>query len=155
MTPIASPVHHRSIVWVFSLVGTVAGLLLPIVDTGTRQSSLERATDMISSCVLLSRQKAVAGETKYRIEYGLRAFRIYREEAGGRWLLDTPKNRFQLPKDVEITPSSTPLGGIVIDSAGDIDGAGSPIWLQLQDGRGNRSSIRISKAGHVQELPDR
>jgi hypothetical protein len=155
MTRIATPGAHPTIAWVFSFLGAIAALLLPFIESGTRQSGLERAAEMISSSVLLSRQKAVAGDTKYRIEYDHKTFRVYREESAGKWLLDPPANRFQLPRNVQIASTSTQApGGIVIDAAGGIDGAGSPVWLRLQDGTGKRASIRISKSGRVQELTD-
>jgi hypothetical protein len=155
MIRIAIPGNHPSLRWIFSILGAVAALALPFIDSDAPNDGLARAAEMISSSVLLSRQKAVAGETKYRIDYDDKAFRVYREQGSGQWLLDPPKNRFELPRNVEIASSSTAAdGGIVIDATGGIDGAGSPVWLRLMDREGNRASIRIFKSGHVQELPD-
>ena len=136
------------------IVGMLIGASIPIARN-ERKTSLEQATEMISRSVLLSRQKAKAGDTTYRIRYDRGAFRIYRQESDGSWLLDPPENEFSLPRDVQISTSSTPTNGwIVIGGNGAIDVSRSPVLLRLRDYEGNRLSIRISESGNVQEFPN-
>jgi hypothetical protein len=136
-----------------ALIATSIVVLIPIIAKNTPADSLRQATEMISQSVLLSRQKAVAGETRYRIKYNEKSFQIYREEADGAWQLDPPENRFELPDDVLISPTTVPSDGwVLIDSAGEIGVGISPVLLRLRDQKGSRMSIRISQSGHVQEF---
>jgi hypothetical protein len=146
-------INYLDIMVVVSLVGAAIGISAPIIHQSTSKTSLQQATKMISSSIVLSRQKALAGDTKYRIRYEEQAFEIFREEEEGTWEFDQPANRFELPDDVLISSSGMPAA-IVIDSAGEISAGPSPLLLRLQDQQGNRLSIRISRAGHIQEFPD-
>lgn len=141
-----------NVILAIALTAAAIGVSLRVVATDTREPGLERATEMISSSVLLIRQKAVAGDTRYGIKYEETAFRIYREEPKGTWMLDPPDNRFALPEDVQISSSSTPEDGwVLIDGTGAIDAGDSAVVLKLRDGEGQRASVRIMESGHVQE----
>ena len=135
------------------IVGLLIGASIPIRNkSGT---GLEEATKMISRSILLSRQKAMAGETTYRIRYDNATFQVYRRDSDGSWVLDPPDNQFALPRNVQIASSSTPPNHwIVIDDRGTIDVGRSPVLLRLQDQEGKRLSIRISESGIVQEFPN-
>jgi hypothetical protein len=135
-----------------ALTAVAIGLSIRFVPSQNQGTSLERASEMISSCVLLNRQKAIAGDTKYGIRYEDKAFRVYREEARGTWRLDPPNNRFVLPDEVQISAGSTPEDGwVVISGNGQIESGGLPVVLKLRDRDGHRSRIRIMGSGHVQE----
>jgi hypothetical protein len=141
-----------SIILAIALTAAALSLSLGLVEKKPGEIGLERATEMISSSVLLNRQKAVAGHTKYGIKYEEGAFRVYREEPTGTWMLDPPDNRYALPEDVRISSSSTPEDGwIVIHGTGEIDAGDLPVLLRLRDQQGHRASIRIMGSGRVQE----
>jgi hypothetical protein len=141
-----------NVILAIALAAAAFGVLTRVVATDTRETGLKRATEMISSSVLLIRQKAVAGDTRYGIKYEETAFRVYREEPKGTWMLDPPDNRFALPENVQISSSSTPEDGwVLIDGTGEINAGDSPVLLKLRDGEGQRASIRIMESGRVQE----
>ncbi len=141
-----------NIILAIALTAAALGLSLRLTASQPGETGLEQATAMISSCVLLNRQKAVASDTQYGIKYEEAAFRVYREEPRGTWMLDPPDNCFALPKDVQICSSSTPEDGwVVIDGTGEIDAGDLPVLLKLRDQEGRRASIRIMESGRVQE----
>jgi hypothetical protein len=143
---------YLNVILAIALTAGAIGLSIRLTATHTQEKGLERATEMISSSVLLIRQKAVAGDTQYAIRYDETAFRVYREETKGTWMLDPPDNCFALPEDVQISSSSTPEDGwVVIDGTGEIDAGDLPVLLRLRDREGQRTSIRIMESGHVQE----
>lgn len=139
----------------FSLTAAVLLVAVPFLAERSTRSSLQRATEIISSNIHLTRQKAMAGESNYRISYDYReqVFRIYREHTPGGWALDPPNNRFLLPQGVTISPTSKPVDGTLsISSSGDVTG-GDEVLLNLRDDNDNKVAIRVSKAGHIQEFP--
>jgi len=141
-----------NIILAIAVTAAVIGVSLWRITSQPRETGLEQATEMISSCVLLNRQKAIAGHTQYGIKYEETAFRVYREEPKGTWMLDPPDNCFTLPEDVQISSGSTPADGwVVIDGAGEIYVGDLPVLLKLRDRDGHRASIRIMESGHVQE----
>ena len=98
----------------------------------------------------------MASESNYRISYDYQAqhFRIYREEQPGRWVLDPPENFFMLPQGVTLSQQSAPANGaITINTAGEVS-AIEDVLLKLTDDNDNRLSIRVTKAGNIQEFPD-
>lgn len=150
----SSKKKYLNVVIALAVVAMLIGASIPL-KKNERQTSLQEATEMISCSVLLSRQKAKAGDTTYRIQYDRGTFRVYRQESDGSWLLDPPDNAFVLPPDVQISTSSTPTDRwIVIDGEGAVDVKRSPVLLRLRDHDGNRLSIRISESGNVQEFPN-
>ncbi|MDH3216076.1 MAG: hypothetical protein OEN01_07265 [Candidatus Krumholzibacteria bacterium] len=152
-----SGINYLDIMLVISFLGAVIGVSLPLISDKGGGKGLERATEMISSSVLLTRQKALAGNTNYRIRYTYdeHSYQIYREEHPGSWKLDPPENRSLLPKDVMVSSSSTPANGILtIGTSGRIDAGHSRVLLRLSDREGNRLTIRISQDGRVQEVPN-
>jgi len=128
----------------------------PSLFEGSKKQGIDEATELICSKVLLTRQKAVAGKTSYRIQYDYARgeCRIFHEETPGRWVLDTTDDRYEIPAGVSISPSSTPSNGFIeISPEGDIENHGVPVILRLTDRDGTLKSIRISPSGMVQELP--
>lgn len=147
--------NSRNLIIVLSLTVAVLLVAAPFLAERSTKSSLQRATMMISSNVHLTRQKALAGESNYRISYDYReqAFRIYREDMPGHWVLDPPENQFLLPQGVILSPTSRPSDGAVsISAAGDVTG-GQEVLLNLRDDNDNKVTIRVSRAGHIQEFP--
>jgi len=144
--------NTTNIILAILLTAAAFGLSLRLIASRPREAGLEQATEMISSCVLLNRQKAIAGDTQYGIKYEERAFRVYREDPKGTWTLDPPDNCFALPEGVQISSASTPEDGwVVIDDGGEIDVGDLPVVLKLRDQEGHRTSMRIMESGHVQE----
>jgi hypothetical protein len=149
---IARGSSYLNVILAVALTAAAIGVSTRFIPSHDGGTSLERAGQMISSCVLLNRQKAIAGDARYGISYEQTAFRVYREEPKGTWMLDPPDNRFALPEDVHISPSSTPRDGwLVIGGNGQIESGDLPVVLKLRDRDGHRSSIRIMESGHVQE----
>ena len=143
---------NRRIALVVLLIVTALGVSTHIIAKQRRGSSLEQATEMISSSVLLSRQKAIAADVTFGIKYDDEAFRVYRKESGGRWMLDPPNNHFLLPKGVQIVTSGKPADDwIVIDHMGEVDAGQESALLRLRDREGNRVSVRILRSGQIQE----
>lgn len=138
-------------VLVFAMTEFSSSLLQP-----PKKRGIDEATELICSKVLLTRQKAIAGKLRYRIQYDCARgqCRIYREEVPGRWALDTFDDRYEIPKGVSISPSSTPSSGFIeISADGEIENHGMPVVLRLTDRDGTQKSIRISPSGMAQELP--
>jgi hypothetical protein len=128
----------------------------PVLFGETKKRGIDEATELICSKVLLTRQKAVAGKTYYRIRYDYvhGKCHVYCEETPGRWVLDSTDDRCEIPVGVSISPSSTPSNGFIeISPEGDVDNHGVPVILRLTDRDGTLKSIRISPSGMVQELP--
>jgi len=152
MKRITDSLGNRRIALVVLLIVTVVGVSTHIASRKRRSSSLEQATAMISSSVLLSRQKAIAADVTFGIKYDDEAFRVYRKESGGRWMLDPPDNHFLLPRGVQIVTSGKPTDGwIVIDHAGEVAAGRESALLRLHDREGNRVSVRILRSGQIQE----
>jgi hypothetical protein len=145
----------RSLIVGFGLIASIVVVATPFLAERGTKSSLQRAVKMISSNVHLARQKAMAAETNYRISYDYQAqhFRVYREERPGQWVLDPPENFFLLPQGVHVSRESTPANGAILISASGEVTAGDEVLLKLSDDNENRLSIRVSKAGNIQEFP--
>jgi hypothetical protein len=144
----------RTLILLLCLACSISVLATPFLAERRTKSGLSRAVQMISSTVHLTRQKAMAGETSYRIAYdsGDQLFRIYRQEES-RWVLDSPKDHFLLPQGVVLSATSRPAGGaITIDKNGDVTSGQAEVLLKLSDSNDNRLSIRISRAGQLREF---
>ena len=143
---------RASIAGALVVVALSAIVVFLLVTNPRVVGSVDKASEMISSTILLSRQKAVAGNTRYGIKYDDNVFRVYRNDAEGQWVLDPPDNEFTLPQHVSISSGGKPDGGwIVIDSSGAIEAKQLPVILNLQDDDGHRLSIKIQKSGNVQQ----
>ena len=119
-------------------------------------TQLPEAIELISSKMLLTRQKAIASQTQHRIQYDYlkSEFRIYREMSPGRYELDPPDNCYALPQGVTLSPPSRPVSGLIeIEPDGAIKDGESPVVLKLSDQNRRKKSVRITRAGMVQELP--
>jgi hypothetical protein len=114
---------------------------------------IDEAAALVSSKILLTRQKAIAGNTRYRIhcDYGEGICKTYRMDSAGHWVLDTPDGNCRFPRDVTISPDSNPADGFIeIDETGAIANHVGPVVLKLTDRDGTLKSIRISSSGMVQ-----
>lgn len=146
-------VYIKSLIFVFVL----AVLFAEYNSTGIGPASsrgVDEAVDLLSSQILLTRQKAVAGNTRYRIHCDYRAgtSKIYRADPNGRWVLDDPGDDCRFPVDVTVSPDSQPANGYIeIDETGTIVNHTGPVVLKLTDKDGTLKSIRISSSGMVQE----
>ena len=154
-TNATSQADKRSLLVGIGLLTAVIVVATPFLAERGTKSSLQRAVKMISSNVHLARQKAMAAGTNYRISYDYQAqhFRVYREEQPGQWALDPPENFFLLPQGVQVSRESTPANGAILISASGEVTAGDDVLLKLSDDNDNRLSIRVSKAGNIQEFP--
>jgi len=115
---------------------------------------IDGAAALVSSKILLTRQKAIAGNTRYRIhcDYQAGVCRVYREDTDGSWVPDAPDDSCSFPKGVSVSPDSQPADGFIeIDEAGAIANHIGPVVLKLTDREGTLKSIRISSSGMVQE----
>jgi hypothetical protein len=147
---------HLRILFIVLMTGGVLAGAITTFRERPRKQRLQSATEMISGKVLLTRQKAAASKSRYRIHYSYekREFRVYKETTTGNWRLDPPDNRYELPDGVLFSTSSIPNDGlIIIDAEGTIENGGEPVWLRLADRDNTQRSIRINEAGMVQELP--
>jgi hypothetical protein len=155
MLQIKAPhIPSRNVMIVLALTAAILLIAVPFLAEKRTKSSLQRAASMISNQVQLTRQKAMASESDYRISYDYKAqvFRVYRHDPPGRWTLDPPENYFLLPQGVILSPASKPEdGAISITASGDVI-AVDEVLLRLSDDYDNKLSIRVSKAGHIQEL---
>jgi hypothetical protein len=144
----------RTLVLVLCLAVSISILATPFLAERRTKSGLTRAAQIISSTVHLTRQKAIASETAYRIAYDYRDqfFRVYRQEAG-HWVLDTAKDRFPLPQGVILSANSRPASGsIIIDKNGYVISGHEEVLLKLLDSNANRLAIRVSRSGQLQEF---
>lgn len=146
--------QSRLIVILSSVAATIAVIATVLADKPDK-NRLEAAADLISGKMLLTRQKAMASNSRYRMTYDFdsRSFHIYREVAQGRWELDPAENRFMLPRGVSLSKTSIPeSASISINPDGTIDASENMVWLRLSDGKSTQRSVRITQAGVVQEL---
>jgi hypothetical protein len=126
-------------------------------DQRTKKQSIDEAAALVSSKILLTRQKALAGNTRYRIHYDYRhgECRIFREDARGRWVPDAPNDRWVFPSGVSISPTSNPSDGFIdINEDGQIVSGDGTVLLRLSDSDSTLKSIRISPSGMVREFPN-
>ncbi|UCH84559.1 MAG: hypothetical protein JSW50_02365 [Candidatus Latescibacterota bacterium] len=155
MKPIikSKTVHLKIFLFVFVL----AVLFVEYSSTGygpPKAEGIEKAAELVSSQILLTRQKAMASNTRYRIhcDYHEGVCRIYRRSAKGQWVLDSPDSECDFPRGVSISPDSRPADGFIeIDETGAIVSHDVPVVLKLTDKDGTLKSIRISSSGMVQE----
>ncbi|MEJ2721676.1 MAG: hypothetical protein P8181_11155 [bacterium] len=146
-------------IYLKTLVFVAIMMLLFLDQTVTERAApdhdgIDRAAAMVSSRILLTRQKARASNTRYRIhcDYRSGVCRIYREAGRGRWAPDLPDDTCLFPEGVSLSPSSRPADGFIeIDETGAILNQGDPVVLKLTDQDGTLRSIRISSSGTVQE----
>jgi hypothetical protein len=139
---------------VFVLV-LVIGEALPSLFNVSGKKKIDEATQAVCGKILLTRQKAVAAHTRYRIHYDYQtgACATYRETSPGRWLPEVPEPG-RMPEGVVMSPTSTPPDGYIeIDADGRIENHGMPVVIRFADGKGTQKSIRVSPAGLVQETP--
>ncbi len=144
----------KVLVFVFAVLVVVAELPLPSLRL-SRTKRIDEATDILCSQILLTRQKALAGRMRYRIQYDYvtGTCATYREVSPGRWLPEDG-NEARMPRRVAISPTSTPSNGhIEIDANGTIENHGVPVVIRLGDDEGTQKSIRLSPAGMAQEIP--
>jgi hypothetical protein len=143
----------KILVFAFVLLVVVADVLPSLVRV-SRKKDIEEATEVVCGKILLTRQKALAGRTRYRIHYDYEtgACATYRETSPGRWLAEIA-DAVWMPQGVVISPTSTPTDGYIeIDADGKIENHGIPVVIRFADGKGTQKSIRVSPAGMVQEI---
>jgi hypothetical protein len=150
----STPLCVKIIVFVFVLAAIVSDLLPTLVRLSGKRH-LDKATEVVCGTILLTRQKAIAGRTRYRIHYDYEtgASSTYRETISGRWVAEDPGSG-SLPEGVAMSPTSTPTDGYIeIGADGTISNHGVPVVIRFVDGDGAQRSIRVSPAGMVQEIP--
>ena len=155
MKPIikSKTVYLKTLIFLFVL----AVLFVEYSSTGhgpSNSGGVDEAAALVSSKILLTRQKAIAGSTRYRIhcDYREGICRTYRADADGNWVPESPDDSCRFPKDVTISPDSQPADGFIeIDESGAIVNHVGPVVLKLTDRDGTLKSIRISSSGMVQE----
>lgn len=150
-------VRHLKIFVSVSITVLVVAEFIPSFFSFPKEQRLDKATELVCNQIFLTRQKAIAGNARYRIHYdiGTGDCKILREQAPGRWVPDTPDKRRCFPKGVSITPNGTHPGGYIeIAADGTVENHGVPLVLELNDPNGKQKSIRISPSGMVQELPN-
>jgi hypothetical protein len=129
--------------------------VVPLACRSPKSKEIDEATKIVCGKILLTRQKAIASRTSYRIHYDYPTGQCvtYRELIPGRWIAELNEDE-RIPQGVAISPSSTPPNGYIeITPDGAIDNHGVPLVIRLVDGEGTQKSIRISPAGMVQEIP--
>jgi len=144
----------KILVFAFVLLVVVADVL-PSLVRESRKKDIDEATEVVCGKILLTRQKALAGRTRYRIHYDYEtgACATYRETSPGRWRAEIA-DAVLMPQGVVISPTSTPSDGYIeIDADGKIENHGVPVVIRITDGEGAQKSIRVSPAGMVQEIP--
>jgi len=141
-------------VFVFVLLVVVVDVLPSLVRLSGKRR-IDEATQVVCGRILLTRQKAIAGHTRYRIHYDYEtgASATYRERSPGRWIAEIPDAR-GMPEGVAMSPTSTPADGYIeIGADGTISNHGVPVVIRFVDGDGTQRSIRVSPAGMIQEIP--
>lgn len=144
----------KVVVFVFAAAAVVLEAPLPSLRVSKRKQ-IDEAAQFVCSQILLTRQKAVASGTRYRIQYDYAtgACTTLREVAPGEWLPEGG-DEGRMPRRVVMSPTSTPPNGhIDIGANGAIENHGVPVVIRLADDKGVQRSIRISPAGMVQEIP--
>ena len=150
----STPLLLKLLVFVFVLVVAVADLLPSLLRVSGKRH-IDEATEVVCGKILLTRQKALAGHTRYRIRYDYEtgACVTYRETSPDRWIAEIP-DAGRMPEGVAMSPTSTPPDGYIeIGSDGTIENHGVPVVIRFFDGEGTQKSIRVSPAGMVQEIP--
>jgi Tfp pilus assembly protein FimT len=153
-TPFSTTRLLKVLVFVFVTLVIVAEMPCPSLRL-SRTKRIDEATDILCGQILLTRQKAIASGTRYRIQYDFvtGTCTTYREASSGLWL---PEDGYEerVPRRVVISPTSTPINGhIEIGTDGTIENYGLPVVIRLTDDEGTQKSIRISPAGMAQEIP--
>jgi hypothetical protein len=141
-------------IFIFALLVVVTEVC-PLAFRPSKTRGIDEATNLVCGKILLTRQKAIASRTSYRIHYDYPTGQCvtYRELIPGRWIAELNEDE-RIPQGVAISPTSTPSNGYIeIRPDGAIDNHGVPVILRLVDGEGTQKSIRISPAGMVQEIP--
>jgi hypothetical protein len=149
--------RHLKIFVFVSIIVVIVAEFSPSFFGLSGDRRLDEATGLLCNQILLTRQKAIAGNTRYRIHYDVSSgdCRILREEAPGRWVPDGPGRPRCFPDGVNISPAGTnPAGYIEIAATGAVENHGLPLVLELTNRDGDQRSIRISPSGMVQELPN-
>ena len=144
----------KVLVFVFVTLVIVAEMPCPSLRL-SRTKRIDEATDILCGQILLTRQKAIASGTRYRIQYDFvtGTCTTYREESPGRWLAEAGREE-RVRRPVVISPTSTPTNGhIDIGANGTIENHGVPVVIRLADDEGTQRSLRISPAGMAQEIP--
>lgn len=151
---ISAPLLFKILVFVFVLLVVVADVLPSLVRLSGKRR-IDAATEVVCGKILLTRQKAIAGHTRYRIHYDYEtgASATYRETSPGRWTAEAP-DAGRMPEGIAMSPTSTPTDGYIeIGADGTISNHGVPVVIRFTDGEGTQRSIRVSPAGMVQEIP--
>jgi Tfp pilus assembly protein FimT len=150
----SKPLLIKILVFVFVVLVVVVDALPSLVRlTGRRR--IDEATQVVCGRILLTRQKAIAGRTCYRIHYDYEtgASATYRETSPGRWIAEI-SDAGGMPEGVAMSPTSTPTDGYIeIGADGTISNHGVPVVIRFVDGDGTQRSIRVSPAGMIQEVP--
>lgn len=155
--PYKPEARHLKVLVLVSITVLVVAEFVPSFFGFPKEQRLDEATELVCNQIFLTRQKAIAGNTRYRIHFDFESgdCRILREEAPGRWVPDIPDKQRCIPQGVSITPTGTnPDGYIEIAANGAVENHGIPLVLELNDPNGQQKSIRISPSGMVQELPN-
>jgi hypothetical protein len=133
----------------------VAAELPPSTYRFSNKKDIDEAMQLVCGQILLARQKAIAGGTRYRLHYDDQTgkWTTYREVSQGRWMAEGPDGS-EMPRGIDVgLVGGSSDGYIEIDAKGGIENHGAPIVIRLADGSGVAKNIRISPAGLVQELP--
>ncbi len=141
-------------IFLFALLVIITEVF-PLAFRSSKSKEIDEATKLVCGKILLTRQKAIASRTSYRIHYDYPTGQCvtYRELIPGRWIAELDEDE-SIPEGVAISPTSTPPNGYIeITPDGAIDNHGVPLVIRLEDGKGTQKSIRISPAGMVQEIP--
>ena len=149
--------RHLKILVFVSIVAVFLVEFCPSFLGLSEDRSLDEATGLLCNQILLTRQKAIAGNTRYRIHYDVSSgdCRILREEARGRWVSDVPGRPRCFPDGINISPAGSNRDGYIeIAANGAVENHGVPLVLELTGRNGGQRSIRISPSGMVQELPN-
>ena len=147
--------HVLNTLLVAFVVVMVAAELPPSTYRLSNEKDIDEATHAVCGQILLVRQKAIAGHSRYRLHYDHQTgkWTTYREVSPGQWLAEGPAEG-EMPGGIDVGLVSGPSDGCIeIDSNGAVASRGAPIVIRLADSDGAVKNIRISPAGLVQELP--
>jgi type IV fimbrial biogenesis protein FimT len=137
-----------------SIIGVLAVVSVPAFVKRNERQKLQVAANMVSTKVMLTRQKAVATKSRFRVQfnYTTHEFRTLREDTPGVWVLDPPNNLFKVPTGILFSTTSTPADGVIeIEPRGTVDVADLPVLIKFKDRNNTLKSISVSRAGMITE----
>jgi prepilin-type N-terminal cleavage/methylation domain-containing protein len=147
-------------IMVVILIGAmIAGLTFPSMSKVLRRSRLEEAAGRLESALRLSRQKALARRTHYRmtIDAVTNGYGVAFADTDGTWVSDTDSS-YTFPSGIlfEGDANGTSFGGggassieIVFEPRGTLSTGNAPLEILVYNDKGDTVEMEMVRTGRV------